>query len=1300
MATKKIPSQQFPKEAADHNKGTKQEQVLSHFAYEYGIICERDIYKSLSTDVGGSLNSALSSKDWLGPAWEHDMSNMIDPLRAKNLRFWYNLGDEVVGPSAVQLGVYTTYFQAHKFEMFKNPADSDQEIGGELLTHLGVNKKVYTNTTMPSWYPNPRADGESLRRLGNISNNQENSHSSFSSPYGFRIEERMVFECLGADEDPDDGTYLKALKCYLLDNFVNPSWSAGAAGGISPGQALPLAGDTIALTGEDTVIPAVSLSKYGRVSPTTPSDQLNLALRHYFTSHDTNRIIPHTGFESQFGYPMYEKKYWDNPEDSDGTTVATVDGIYTDSAFKMPSLISKQIQDVASSPALEGHGTMSSYTEFPGVVTPVADVDPVYNFVVPAYEKASMSKQPYGKNAEVHETWLPNLYDMLNLKGETDASGFDNAYLPLIKGADSNAWFAKYIDTIPQLEEGPTTTRRNSRSHIFISDQNKFSYENVNEHKSSFPMYVDINFRTSESGPLMKELKNAGASRSLLKSILVDMFRNPQQEEGYINAYNRHYQRKFSPWQVEPDYGPELGFSPLTFGHSKINYRQSTGLDYVATPARTDIFGANANTSLDADEHPSISHSADQGTRLHAFSVDKWISEVVSDAKESEAVLENLDIYTTFYSDDSESSKDNNPIATLLKEILAKAQLVPKINNIVQKKTRSHADIMSGKLAYSEILYYRIEKIAHNENGNPIVVQNFWIENTPGATVNQYIDTQVKYGRKYVYRIHAYTAVIGTKYRYSMTASPPHAFGWATKTGDPDQNPYGFTFTASDKQAWQNAFDEWMESENPGSWTDGPIGLVSMNGGTGQGSEIEEATLKSRLAAYSNTTKEGFPVDHLITRKSGMGIVSKTPSEMYQEYANSPFETSSVSPQLLMRSWDDFSEATRPLKPIFQRYPFFKAALKSYYDGQLHGFYVNSVSETYDLNKSWESEDMERMIEAAWTESQHMQMAIATIPAHLWKMASAKVISEPYVKIMEIPLYQESVSIIDDPPLAPQVNVLPFKDINNRIMFCFENTTGQHEAKPYYFPVDFVSNLPDGMHPMDQEQKVRIKQDRNYLYANLGIEVSGEQRINENIIFSADDYPGFYQIFRSVTRPTSYDSFATAQIKSLNAKHSSSFIDEILPNTKYYYTFRTIDRHGHPSNPSPVYEIEMVDDDGTVYMLISIIDFEDVDPPGSNKKVFQKFLQIDPAFLQTLVNDSSPDEGGTEFAENEDGQKTAFGTKPVIGVVSDSVYSGKVFKLRVSSRSSGKKIDINLKFKQDEDDGSQLLPPPPPPETY
>ena len=39
---------------------------------------------------------------------------------------------------------------------------------------------------------------------------------------------------------------------------------------------------------------------------------------------------------------------------------------------------------------------------------------------------------------------------------------------------------------------------------------------------------------------------------------------------------------------------------------------------------------------------------------------------------------------------------------------------------------------------------------------------------------------------------------------------------------------------------------------------------------------------------------------------------------------------------------------------------------------------------------------------------------------------------------------------------------------------------------------------------------------------------------------------------------------------------AASKVDDIEPNKKYYYTFRAIDNHGNVSNPSSVYEIEMV----------------------------------------------------------------------------------------------------------------------------
>ena len=44
----------------------------------------------------------------------------------------------------------------------------------------------------------------------------------------------------------------------------------------------------------------------------------------------------------------------------------------------------------------------------------------------------------------------------------------------------------------------------------------------------------------------------------------------------------------------------------------------------------------------------------------------------------------------------------------------------------------------------------------------------------------RYVDTQVKYGQNYRYTIYAYTAVIGTKYRYQFTHDPPSVAGLAS----------------------------------------------------------------------------------------------------------------------------------------------------------------------------------------------------------------------------------------------------------------------------------------------------------------------------------------------------------------------------------------------------------------------------------------------------------------------------------------------------------------------------------------
>ena len=77
-------------------------------------------------------------------------------------------------------------------------------------------------------------------------------------------------------------------------------------------------------------------------------------------------------------------------------------------------------------------------------------------------------------------------------------------------------------------------------------------------------------------------------------------------------------------------------------------------------------------------------------------------------------------------------------------------------------------------------------------------------------------------------------------------------------------------------------------------------------------------------------------------------------------------------------------------------------------------------------------------------------------------------------------------------------------------------------------------------------------------------------------------------------------------------------------------------------------------------------------------------MQIDPAFLQTLINQDK-----TEFGDYE----TAFGVKPELGVLDESVYDNKKFIIRFTSRATGKKLDFNLEFKKIMDEGLKTPPP-------
>jgi hypothetical protein len=128
-------------------------------------------------------------------------------------------------------------------------------------------------------------------------------------------------------------------------------------------------------------------------------------------------------------------------------------------------------------------------------------------------------------------------------------------------------------------------------------------------------------------------------------------------------------------------------------------------------------------------------------------------------------------------------------------------------------------------------------------------------------------------------------------------------------------------------------------------------------------------------------------------------------------------------------------------------------------------------------------------------------------------------------------------------------------------------------------------------------------------------------------------------------------------------------VDIIAPNRKYYYMMRQVDVHGNFSNPTPVFEVEMVDQQGTIYPLIKEYRFKDP-VPKTNKKYFNKYIKIAPTVQQVLINN-------TKIESAFDAANGAV----QLGAADINIW-GKKYKVRITSNTTGKSADLNVQFNQ------------------
>jgi len=186
---------------------------------------------------------------------------------------------------------------------------------------------------------------------------------------------------------------------------------------------------------------------------------------------------------------------------------------------------------------------------------------------------------------------------------------------------------------------------------------------------------------------------------------------------------------------------------------------------------------------------------------------------------------------------------------------------------------------------------------------------------------------------------------------------------------------------------------------------------------------------------------------------------------------------------------------------------------------------------------------------------------------------------------------------------------------------------------------------------------------------------------NTEIDKSSVSFPRYLEIFRTDKPPARYEDFDGKLIKKVDLKIENSnhtlkehiFYDMVDTNKMYYYVFRFVNEHDNPGRPSVVYSASLQDDGGYKYPLFDIYDFDEAKAKNKSAQTvetFKKLINIRPN-LQHLIFDE--DTYDTDMSSTKALREMKIG-------LADSPIWNKRFKIRLTSKKTGKKLDLNVTY--------------------
>ena len=274
---------------------------------------------------------------------------------------------------------------------------------------------------------------------------------------------------------------------------------------------------------------------------------------------------------------------------------------------------------------------------------------------------------------------------------------------------------------------------------------------------------------------------------------------------------------------------------------------------------------------------------------------------------------------------------------------------------------------------------------------------------------------------------------------------------------------------------------------------------------------------------------------------------------------------------------------------------------------------------------------------------------------------NATVYSSPSLRLVATPIYAQSVKILSSPPLPPTPTIVPYKNATDCFHLVLQNCVGKMEADPIVIHnEDFA---------LFDSQKAAQR-----WYPGQKLE------------FENDDRPGCFEVYRTKAHPTEWSDFKNNLLYKMDTSiltdeekltgklytsdryaYAAASKEEIDANVKYYYMFRTVDVHGYVSNPSEIYCVELVNNDGSTYLLVDVVDFAPKVPKIGTKK-FGRYLKIAPRITQVMI-DNQRYNSGTEAKNNQ----------MELGIDDYTVW-GKKFKFVIKSLKTGREVHLKANF--------------------